>query len=373
MAEVRIGSRHRKSPFYNSTVAAGVDSFTIYNAMYMPAGYGDRDAEYERLTTGVALWDVAAERQVEIAGPDAAALAQYVSARDLTGLKVGRARYAPMCDHQGRLINDPVVLRVGEDRFWFSLADSESLLWIRAIAGERGLDVQVFEPDVSPLAIQGPKAHALACDLFGAELIDSLGFFHHAPAELDGIPMVICRSGWSKQGGYELFLTDGTQGDRLWKLVMAAGQPYGIGPGSPNHSERIESGLLSFRSDHDLETDPIEAGLADYTSLDRDVDFCGKAALLERVQQPTRRPIVNIVIEGEYEQCDNPWSATVEGQAIGMVRNAVWSPRLDAWIGLAQVRTPYDTAGSAIDVVTAAGQKVTARVTGEPFGAIRTH
>ena len=216
MTQIRFGSRGRKSPYFDSTIAAGAAAFTIYNSMYMPMGYGDPVAEYRRVTEGVAIWDVGGERQVEIAGPDAFALANYLSARDLTGMNVGRARYAPMCDHQGRLINDPVVLRVDIDRFWFSIADSEILLWAKAVAGERGFDVEVFEPDVSPLALQGPRAHDLVGDLFGPDLVESLGFFHHCPVELDGIPIVLCRSGWSKQGGFELFLTDGSQGDRLW-------------------------------------------------------------------------------------------------------------------------------------------------------------
>ena len=375
MAQISIGSRIRKSPFYDSTVAAGVASFTIYNNMYMPTGYGDPDAEYERLTQRVALWDVAVERQVEIAGPDAAALAQYVSARDLTGLKVGRARYAPMCDHQGRLINDPVILRVADDRYWLSIADSDMLLWVSAVAGERGDDAEVFEPDVSPLAIQGPMADDLARDLFGAELVDGLGFFHHAPVEIEGIPLVLCRSGWSKQGGFELFLTDGAKGNQLWDLMMAAGQKYGIGPGNPNQPERIESGLLSHGSDNARDTDPIEAGLAAYTSLDADIDFCGRAALIERQNRPVRRPIVNVTLNGNKdvaEWCRNPWPASIGGNQIGQLRNATWSPRLDRWIGIAQVETPHDEPGTELDIVTGSGNKVRATVTDEPFGAIRT-
>ncbi len=375
MAQISIGSRIRKSPFYDSTVAAGVSSFTIYNNMYMPTGYGDPDAEYERLTQRVALWDVAAERQVQIAGPDAAALAQYVSARDLTGLKVNRARYAPMCNHQGRLINDPVILKVAEDRFWISIADSDMLLWVSAIAGERGDDVEVTEPDVSPLALQGPMADDLARDVFGADLVDGLGFFHHAPADVDGIPVVLCRSGWSKQGGFELFLTDGSEGNRLWDLMMAAGEKYGIGPGNPNQPERIESGLLSHRSDNDPDTDPIEAGLAAYTSLDADIDFCGRAALIERQKRAVRRPIVNITLNGSKdvaEWCRNPWPASISGEQVGWLRNATWSHRLDRWIGIAQIETPHDEPGTELDIVTGSGNKVRSTVTDEPFGTIRT-
>lgn len=373
MPEITIASRIRTSPFYDATLDAGVASFTVYNHMFMPSGYGDPEAEYRRLTEGVALWDVAVERQVEIAGPDAAALSQFVSARDLTGLRVGRARYAPMCDHDGRLVNDPVVLRVDDDRYWFSLADSDVLMWVRALAGLRGDDVEVSEPDVSPLAIQGPLANDLASDLFGRELIDSLGFFHHARVDLDGIPMVICRSGWSKQGGFELFLTDGSRGVELWDRVMDAGAAYGIGPGAPNSQERIESGLLSFGSDHDADTDPLEAGLGAYTSLEAGIDFCGKTALIDRTRRGTRRPIVNVTIDGEFEPTTRPWVALVDGDAVGELRSAVWSPRLDAWIGLAQLATPHHEPGSTIATRTESGVDVHATVTDEPFGTIRTH
>lgn len=375
MPEITLGSRVRKSPFYDSTIAAGATSFTVYNHMYMPISYGDAAAEYKRLTEGVSLWDVAAERQVEIAGPDAFALANYVSARDLTGMAVGRARYAPLCDFEGRLINDPVVLRVDDDRYWFSLADSDILLWIKALAGERDLEVDISEPDVSPLAIQGPKAIDVASELFGAEVIDSLGFFHHCPVEVQGIPLVVCRSGWSKRGGVELFLTDGSRGNQLWDLVVAAGKPHGIGPGAPNQQERIESGLLSFGSDHGVDTDPIEAGLGTYISMDAGHDFVGRAALSARVQRTVRRNLVNVRLEGSENDViasEHPWPAVAGSEQIGELRTSVWSTRLNVWLGVAQLATPHDAAGSTFDVAMPDGAVRKATVHHEPFGTIQT-
>ena len=372
MAEVTIGSRLRTSPFYDATIRAGARSFTVYNRMYMPTGFGDPAAEYERLNTAVALWDVAAERQVEIVGPDAAAFVNHLSARDLTGMKVGRSRYAPMCDHDGRLINDPVALRVDHDRYWLSLADSEILLWVRAIAGEQGANVRIFEPDVSPLAIQGPLAVDLARDLFGTELVDSLGFFHHCPVKIDGIPMVLCRSGWSKQGGFELFLTDGSKGNRLWEIVMTAGEVYGIGPGSPDLQERIESGLLSFGADHDRDTDPIEAGLGAYVSLDSGHPFVGRAALENRLAEHTRRPVVNVRLHGDPVPCQTPWPAWFGAMPIGMLRNAVWSTKLELWLGLAQLTTPHAEPGTVFDISLPDGTNITATVHDQPFGVIQT-
>ncbi len=355
---IAIGSRVRKSPFWNATIAAGATEFTVYNHMYMPTSYGDPEAEYRRLTETVAIWDVAAERQVEIAGPDARDLTQRLCARDIMSCRPGRARYAPMCDHEGHLINDPVVLCLDDDRFWLSITDSDVLLWARAVAGERGADVDVFEPDVSPLAVQGPCAADLACDLFGRGLVESLGMFHHTFVDLAGIPLVLCRSGWSKQGGFELFLTDGSRGDELWNTVEVAGEKYGIGPGAPNQQERIESGLLSYGSDTDSDTDPVEAGLGAFVSIDMEHDFIGKAAVRARIADSTaRHVIVNVAFDSDVPPCENPWDASIDGTPAGRVHNAVWSPRLSRAIGLALVPVDVAVPGNRLVVATPNGRR----------------
>jgi glycine cleavage system aminomethyltransferase T len=370
MPGIAIGSRIRKSPFYAATVAAGATDFTVYNHMYMPTSFGEPIEEYRRLTEGVAVWDVAAERQVEISGPDAAAFTQYLSARNLQTCRVGRARYAPLCDHDGILINDPVILRVAEDRYWLSIADSDVLLWAKAVAAERRFDVIVREPDVSPLAIQGPMAERLVADLFGVDLVASLGFFHHIAVDLGGIPLVLCRSGWSKQGGFELFLTDGSRGTDLWNSVMSLGAPYGIGPGSPNHTERLESGLLSFASDTDEDTDPFEAGLGAFVDLDGDHDFIGKAALIKRQQtERHHRRLVNVTVEGAAPYCENPWFASTAGERVGQLRNLTWSSRLGYSIGVALVNIGAAEPGTLLEV-DAEGQTLIARVSETPFGVI---
>ncbi|MEZ5340306.1 MAG: glycine cleavage T C-terminal barrel domain-containing protein [Acidimicrobiales bacterium] len=370
MSQIGFGSRIRKSPFFDSTIEAGAAAFTIYNRMYMPVSYGNPDAEYELLTTAVALWDVAAERQVEIVGPDAKALVQYLSARNLESIKPGVARYAPLCDHNGVLINDPIVVCVNPDRYWLSIADSDVLLWVRAVAGERGDNVDVFEPDVSPLAIQGPLAEQLMADLVGPEMVAGLGFFKHCFAEIQGIPFVLCRSGWSKQGGFELFLTDGTRGNELWSIVMDAGEKYGIGPGTPNQQERIESGLLSYGSDHLRDATPLEVGLGAFVSLDNDIDFIGKAALLaDRSGQSGRRPrrLVNVDINGPAISNTHPWPLTRGGVPVGELRNMVWSPRLQRSIGLAFVDAVAAEPGTVLSAQ-AEWQTLEAVVSGQPFG-----
>jgi glycine cleavage system aminomethyltransferase T len=368
MAQIVFGSRVRKSPFFDATITGGVTAFSIYNHMFMPVSYGDPIGEYERVKTGVSMWDVGAERQVEIVGPDATTVAQLVSARRLTDLTVGRARYAPMCGYDGCLINDPIALRLDENRWWLSIADSDMVHWVKGIAGAGGYEAQVFEPDVSPLAIQGPKADDVARTLFDDELVDSLGFFHHRAVELNGIPLVICRSGWSRQGGVELFLTDSTHGQALWDLVMQAGAPYGIAPGTPHQMERIENGLLSYASDTDPDTDPIEAGLGAYVNLDGDFDFIGKQALIARHADPTtRRRLVNVTLDGEMPNPEHPWEALSGGTNIGQVRTATYSPKLDRNVGLALVSVAYAEAGTSFDVDTD-GTTLTATVMDVPFG-----
>ena len=347
-----IAPRVRKSPFFEASVAAGATHFTVYNHMYMPVSYGDPEAEYWRLIRDVALWDVAVERQVEITGPDAAALAQYLSPRDLSRCRVGQGKYVPLCDHAGRLINDPVLLRLAEDRFWFSIADSDVLLWVRAVAAERGYDLAVREPDVSPLALQGPKAEALVCDLFGA-WPRGLKYFWFREAELKGIPLLVARSGWSKQGGFELYLMDGSRGGELWEMVWAAGQPYGIGPGAPNAVERIESGLVSYGSDTDDDTNPFELGLGKYLEPEIEADFIGKSALREIARRGAARCRVGLFLEGApIETLPHPWAVTHDGRPVGRVTAAAYSPRLERNIALALIAR--EAAENGKDLVVAA-------------------
>ena len=366
MAAITIGSRIAKSPYYGGTVDAGATSYTIYNRMYMPTSYGDPMAEYERLTTGVSIWDVGAERQVEITGPDARAFTDYVSCRSLANLGVGRGRYTPMCNYDGILINDPIAMALDEDRWWLSISDSDVLLHCQAIAGAKGFNVHVREPDVSPLAIQGPKAQDLCRDLFG-DIVDDIGFFQFRPVELDGIPIVLMRSGWSRQGGFELFLTDGSRGRDLWDLAFAAGEAYDVGPGTPHQMERIENGLLSYRSDTDDDTDPIEAGLGRWVNFDGD-DFVGKDALSRRHDNPElRRRLVNVEVNGPVPPSEHPWPATYDGAPAGELRVAVWSPKRDHHIGLALLPVTHAEPGTTLDVL-ADGTPLVMTVTDVPFG-----
>lgn len=349
-----IGANLRKSPYFDATLRAGVKSFSVYNHMLIPAHFGDPDAEYQRLMTGVAMWDVAAQRQVEISGSDAARLVQYITPRNLDGTRVGQGRYVPICDHDGWLINDPVLLKLADDRFWLSVADSDLHLWCQAIAREKGWKARVSEPDVAPLAIQGPLAADVTAALFG-DWVRELQYFGFRETNLDGIPLVLARSGWSKQGGYELYLTDGRHGSALWDKVAAAGAAFGIGPGAPNDIERVESGLISYGSDmrwQVIPADPFEMGIGALVDLDRADDYVGREALREKSARGLQRRRTGFWVEGRPTSPGHPVPVHLDGVAVGVVSELVFSPRLGRSIALGLLRADLgdETAGLCLDL-----------------------
>jgi aminomethyltransferase len=337
---IGIGPNIRKSPYFEATVRDGVRSFSVYNHMYIPAHFGDPDAEYDRLLNGVAMWDVAAQRQVQLDGPDAGRLAQYLTPRNLSGMRPGQGRYVPLCDHDGWLINDPVLLKFDETRYWLSVADSDIHLWAAAIAREKGWDVRISEPDVSPLAIQGPLAMEVAAALFGDEA-RTLRHFAFVRTSLDGIPLVLARSGWSRQGGVELYLMDSALGTALWERVKQAGAPFGIGPGAPNDIERIESGLISYGADmrwQDHRATPFEMGFGPLIDLDADIDHVGRAALLRLAANPPARRRIGLVVDGAPALPGHPVPLMLEGETVGTVSELAHSRRMGKTIGLGLLR-----------------------------------
>lgn len=346
---ISVGPRERKSPFFDRTIASGATHMTIYNQMYMPVSYGDALKEYNQLMEKVSMWDVAAQRQVEIAGPDAERLMRYLTPRNLQNYKIGKSLYLPICDHDGRLLNDPVLLPVDNQKFWLSIADSDLLLWVRAIAKEGEFNVNVCEPDVSPMAIQGPKAEDVVADMFG-DWVKQLKKFWFKQTELDGIPLVVSRSGWSKQGGFELYLCDKTRGSALWDIVQEAGAPYDIAPGGPNYIERLESGLLSFGADTIADSSPFEVGLGKYVDLDRDDEFIGKDALTQIFEDGPPRKLVGIIFNGEPVTFnEHPWVARVDGNIAGTIRSVCHSPIKNSNIGLALLETRFTDPGTIIE------------------------
>ena len=358
-----ISPRLRSTPFHDRVLAAGVRSFTIYNHMLLPTMYHSLAADYRHLVEKVQLWDVAGERQVEIRGRDALALVELMTPRDIGRCAIGQCKYAPLVDENGGIINDPLILRLAEDHFWLSVADSDVLLWAKGIAVGRGFDADVSEPDVSPLALQGPFAGDVAEAVFGP-WTRALRFFRFRETEIDGIPVVVARSGWSKQGGFEIYLRDGALGGALWDRIMDAGEPCGIRPGSPNLIERIESRLLSYGCDMTLDDDPFEAGLDAFCDFDKPAEYLARQALAARRGSPPARRLKGIVIEGapiEPNILRLPLHTT--GRAAGYVTSAVYSPRLKSNIALAMVTAHQGP--NALGVTLADGSERAAAVADE--------
>jgi aminomethyltransferase len=359
-------ARLRQSPFYESTIAEGMTSASVYNRMIMPTSYGDPIAEYWRLISGVSQWDVAVERQVQLKGRDAGALAQMLTPRDLSTCRIGQGKYAPLCNHDGVLINDPIVLKLDDDLYWFSIADSDIWLWARSIAAERGMDVEISEPEVSPMAIQGPKAEDVVASVFGA-WVREVKYFWFRETEIEGIPVAVQRSGWSKQGGFEIYLRDGTKGTQLWNIFREAGRPWDIGPGAPATAERTESGLLSVGGDTDAQTNPFEVRLDNYVDLGVGDDVIGIQALRAIAQEGPKRRQLGLVLDGEIPApLGFAWEDIRQaGRKIGSMTNCVWSPRMNCNIGygLVSVDTAVD---ETVTVIRAAGA-VNARLTELPF------
>ncbi|WP_137155146.1 glycine cleavage T C-terminal barrel domain-containing protein [Rhizobium sp. FKL33] len=331
-------ARLRPSPFFDATISEGLAAATVYNRMIMPAHFGDREAEYWRLINGVSMWDVAVERQVQLVGKDAGRLAQILCPRNLATAAVGQGKYAPLCNHRGMLINDPILLKLDEDRYWFSIADSDIWFWAKAIAAERGLDVDISEPDVSPLAVQGPKAEDVIASIFG-DWVRSIKYFWFRETDIDGIPVALQRSGWSKQGGFEIYLKDASRGTDLWNIVKEAGKPFDIGPGSPMTPERTESGLVSCGGDTDDNTNPFEVRLGKYIDLDVPDNTIGIGALRRIAADGPKRHQLGLKLEGgSPAPLDFAWEPIYRnGEKVGDMTNCVWSFRLKQNIGYALI------------------------------------
>ena len=346
-----FGTQIRKSPFFNGTVRWGATDFSVYNHMYIPRSFGDPEQNFWNLVNDAILCDVAVERQVEIAGPDAASFVQLLTPRNLSQCAVGQCKYVLITNESGGILNDPVLLRLEENRFWLSLADSDVLMWAQGVATHAGLDVTICEPDVSPLQLQGPKSGDIMATLFG-EAIRDLKYYWLDHFELDGIPLVISRTGWSSELGYELYLLDGSQGEALWEKLMAVGEPMGLKPGHTSSIRRIEGGMLSYHADMDAHTNPFELGLDRLVDLEMPANFIGKAALKQVQQQGISRQQVGLEIDGESLPGPNTqfWPVEVDGEVIGKVTSAVYSPRLKKNIALAMVASAHSAAGTACTV-----------------------
>ena len=362
-----FGTQIRKSPYFDATVRWGAKGFSVYNHMYIPRDFGDPEQNFWNLVNTAILCDVAVERQVEITGPDAMRFAQLLTPRDLSAMAVGPCKYVLITNAEGDTLNYPIALRLAEDKVWFSLADSDILLWAQGLAVHSGMDVTIREPAVSPLQLQGPQSRYIMQALFGETILD-LRYFWLRELELDGIPLVVSRTGWSSELGYELYLQDEARGDELWEKVMAAGAPYGLQPGHTSTIRRIEAGMLSYHADMDARTNPFELGLDRLVSLDTDVEFIGKAALRRIREQGVTRKQVGLVLD--TAPLDGPntefWPILKDASRIGQVTSAVYSPRLGKNIALAMVDAAQSGIGNGVQVLVD-NMMVSADVVERPF------
>ena len=357
MSLIQQGTRLRRSPYFNATQRYGCRAYTVYNHMFLPGHYDDPVTEYWHLINHVAVWDVAVERQVEITGPDAFAFTNMLTPRDLTKCRVGQGRYVVITAEDGGIINDPVLMRLGENHFWLALADSDVLLWARGVAVHADLDVNLLEPDVSPLQVQGPKSKQVVKALFG-ERITELPYYQFLEASLDGIPLIVTRTGWTGEVGYELYLRDGSRGDELWEKVMEAGKPYGIRPTGPSDIRRIEAGILNYGADMTIADNPFEVGLDRLVDLDKSSDFIGKQALKRIATEGVKRKLVGIEIQGPPIEFNmTKWAVARDHTRIGSVTSAIHSPRLQKNIGYAMVPIEYAAVGSELTVQTPGGER----------------
>lgn len=366
MRLIQRGARLRRSPYFEATQRYGCKSYTVYNHTFLPSYYDDPVAEYWHLIEHVAIWDVGVERQVEISGPDGLTFAQRLTPRDLSQCAVGQGKYVLITAEDGGIINDPVLVRIAEDRFWLSLADSDVLLWAKGLAINSALKVRVDEPDVWPLQLQGPKSKLLVADLFGQRVAE-MPYYASSEASIDSIPLVVTRTGWTGEVGYEVYLADSSRGDDLWERIMRAGKPYQIRPTGPSDIRRIEAGILNYGADMTLADNPYEVGLGWTIDLEKRDDFIGKAALQRIKASGARRKLAGIEIEGPpIEFNETKWPVSHRDVHVGQVTSAIYSPRLKKNIGYAMLPAALAEIGTSLSVATPWGERQ-ARVVPKPF------
>lgn len=355
MALVSPSRRLRRTPFSQGVEAAGVKAYTVYNRMLLPTVFESVEFDYHHLKEAVQVWDVAVERQVELRGPDAAKLMQMLTPRDLRGMVPGRCFYVPIVDETGGMLNDPVAVKLAEDRWWISIADSDLLLWVKGIAIGYRLDVLVDEPDVSPLAVQGPKADDLMARVFG-DAVRNIKFFRFGMFDFQGWSLAVARSGYSKQGGFEIYVEGGDIGMPLWNALFEAGSDLDVRAGCPNLIERIEGGLLSYGNDMTDDNTPHECGLGRFCDTQTAIGCIGRDALLRVAKEGPIQQVRPIEIAGDkVPGCDRAWPVTAAGKTVGQLTSAAWSPDFGVNVAIGMIRMTHWDAGTVLQVETPEG------------------
>jgi glycine cleavage system aminomethyltransferase T len=349
-------SWYRRSPYWQRTVEAGCTSWDLYNHMLIPTLYDDDEAEYWHLVEHVGLWDVGVERQVEITGPDAARFTQLLTCRDLSKCEVLQCKYAPIIAPNGGIVNDPILLRLGEDHFWLSLADSDALLYAVGVQAFAGLDVEIREPDVSPLQVQGPRSKDVIRTLFGDEVAD-MRYYRCWEGELGDIPLVVSRTGWTGEVGYELYLRDGARGLDLWDRVMEAGAPFEIRPIAPSDQRRLEAGIFNYGNDMTIEDTPLHVSGMERL-VEFEAEFVGRDALRRLADEGVDRKLVGVELGGEPFRMwlEDFWPVERDGERVGRLVSASRSFRLEKNIGYAWVPIGLAEPGTRLEAISPEGR-----------------
>lgn len=350
-AKLAVSRRQRSTPYTPRIESLGVSDYSVVNHTVLPKGFGRSvEQDYWHLREHVQLWDVTCQRQVEIKGVDAAHLVQKMTPRDMRQAAVGQCLYAPVIDQYAGMLNDPIILKLSDDWFWLSIADSDLLLWAKGLAVGLNLDLEITEPDVSPLAVQGPKAEELMIRVFG-DAVGKISFFRFSWLKFRQHPLLIARSGYSKQGGFEIYLDDSALGVELWDALWNAGQTLNVAPGSPNLIERVEAGLLSYGNEMTRENNPLECGLRRYCSFDPALDYIGFDALSKISELGQQRQIRGVQFDGEKcPPCSRAWPLYVNDRQVGQITSAIWSPRLRTNISLGMLDAGYWQAGQKVEL-----------------------
>jgi glycine cleavage system aminomethyltransferase T len=366
MRVMQRGARLKRSPYFEATQRAGCRGYTVYNHMFLPIAYDDLEVEYDALLNGVTVWDVSVERNIEICGPDAYRFTSLLTPRDLSKCPAGRGRYVLLTDENGGIVNDPVLLRIEDNRFWLAAADSDVLLWAKGIARGSGTNVEIRELDVAPMQVQGPKSRDVMRDLFGERALN-LAYYEFFEASLSSIPLIVTRTGWTGELGYELYLLDITRGVELWDVIMEAGARYGIVPTGPSDIRRIEAGILNHGIDMTLATNPYEVGLERLVQLDKGEAFIGSEALRRIASEGVTRKLVGVEISGAALDLNmTRWRVRTGNTPLGEVTSAVYSARLSKNIGYAMVPVGHSAIGAYLTVETSDGVR-DAQVVAMPF------
>ena len=357
MPELSLSRRLRRTPFSDGVEAAGVKGFTVYNHMLLPTFFRSIEEDYRHLKAAVQVWDVAVERQVELRGPDAGRLMQMLTPRDLRGMLPGQCYYVPIVDETGGMLNDPVALKISEDKYWISIADSDLLYWVKGIAYGCRLDVLVDEPDVSPLAVQGPRAEDLMARVFG-DSIRAVRFFRFGHFDFQGRDFVIARSGYSKQGGFEIYVEGSDIAMTLWHALFEAGKDLDVRAGCPNLIERIEGGLLSYGNDMTDDNTPHECGLGRFCDTQTAIGCIGRDALLRVTKEGPVQQIRALTIEGPpVPVCKEWWPVMGNAKRVGRVSSAAWSPDFETNVAIGMVRMTHWDTGDEVQVITPDGPR----------------